>query len=53
MIQGVRDIFEIVDKSIIGSGKPDAAENSKGKIVLIGKGLMGLGFEESLLGGLR
>ncbi|KAL8921359.1 MAG: hypothetical protein Q9172_004052 [Xanthocarpia lactea] len=53
MIQGVRDIFEIVDKSIIGSGKVDAAENSKGKIVLIGKGLMGLGFEESLLGGLR
>ncbi len=53
MIQGVRDIFEIVDKSIIGSGKPDSAENSKGKIVLIGRGLMGLGFEESLLGGLR
>ncbi|KAL8802832.1 MAG: hypothetical protein Q9200_006448 [Gallowayella weberi] len=47
MIQGVRDVFEIIDRSVVedGSGGQSGAE---GKIVLIGKGLVGLPFAESL-----
>ncbi|KAL8801726.1 MAG: hypothetical protein Q9182_004265 [Xanthomendoza sp. 2 TL-2023] len=50
MIQGVRDVFEIIDTSVVeedcGSGQSRVEGN--GKIVLIGKGLVGLPFAESL-----
>ncbi|KAL8710625.1 MAG: hypothetical protein Q9220_004849 [cf. Caloplaca sp. 1 TL-2023] len=44
MLQGVRDVFEIVDRGEVGS------KSGKGKIVLIGKGLVGEVFEESVQG---
>ncbi|KAL9580185.1 MAG: hypothetical protein Q9212_004645 [Teloschistes hypoglaucus] len=49
MIQGVRDIFDIVEQTSTSS--QEASVNRAelgGKIVLIGKGLRGLGFQESL-----
>ncbi|KAL8771036.1 MAG: hypothetical protein Q9209_003455 [Squamulea sp. 1 TL-2023] len=52
MIQGVRDIFEITDNSDVKSGQngmPDSIMERRGKIVLIGVGLVGLPFEESLV----
>lgn len=42
MIQGVRDVFEIVD--VEGHGD----DTQRGKLVLIGRGLAGLPVEESL-----
>lgn len=49
MIQGVRDVFEIVD---IDSNEPEKKNTGKkassGKIVLIGRGLAGLPLQESL-----
>lgn len=49
MIQGVRDVFEIVD---IDSDAPEQQKTGKkapsGKIVLIGRGLAGLPLQESL-----
>lgn len=52
MIQGVRDVFEMIDQGGGGSGS-DGLGKRKGKIVLIGKGLVGLPFQESLLESLR
>lgn len=53
MIQGVQDVFEILDKAHPGSGtqdrKTEVGGDRKGKIVLIGTGMMGLPFEESLV----
>ena len=49
MIQGVRDVFEMIEQS--GDGGMEKGDR-KGKIVLIGKGLMGLPFQESLTGAL-
>ncbi|KAL8869428.1 MAG: hypothetical protein Q9198_007888 [Flavoplaca austrocitrina] len=49
MIQGVRDVFEMIDQG--GDGSTEKGER-KGKIVLIGKGLVGLPFHESLMGSL-
>ncbi|KAI4198412.1 MAG: hypothetical protein LQ350_005272 [Teloschistes chrysophthalmus] len=54
MIQGVRDIFDIVEQTSASS--QDASVNQAergGKIVLIGKGLRGLGFQESLANALE
>lgn len=49
MIQGVRDVFEIVD---IDRDPPEKKKTGKkaplGKIVLIGRGLAGLPLQESL-----
>ncbi|KAL8993881.1 MAG: hypothetical protein Q9169_006020 [Polycauliona sp. 2 TL-2023] len=56
MIQGVRDVFEMIDQD--GGGGDDrheakgGEEGRKGKIVLIGKGLVDLDFQASLLGNL-
>ena len=50
MIQGVRDVFEMIDQE--GDGSTEKGER-KGKIVLIGKGLVGLPFQESLMGALE
>lgn len=51
MIQGVRDVFEIIDltssKSVAGN-EVDPSSAAHGKIVLIGKGLVGVPFQESL-----
>lgn len=49
MIQGVRDVFEMIERGGDG-GVRDAGR--KGKIVLIGKDLVGLPFQESLMGAL-
>ncbi|KAL9612500.1 MAG: hypothetical protein Q9204_008955 [Flavoplaca sp. TL-2023a] len=49
MIQGVRDIFEMIEQG--GDGEMEKGDR-KGKIVLIGKGLVGLPFQESLMGAL-
>lgn len=47
MIQGVRDVFEMVDMSSSAQDQGQA-----GKLVLIGRGLSGLPVEESLRGAL-
>ena len=39
----------MVDQGVEGRSS-DSVENRKGKIVLIGKGLVGLPFQENLLG---
>ena len=46
MIQGVREVFEIVDADYDGAGAGSASLG--GKIVFIGRGLDGEGFERSL-----
>lgn len=49
MIQGVRDVFEIVDIDSDASGKNMTEDKgSAGKIVLIGRGLADLPLQESL-----
>lgn len=61
MIQGVRDVFEMVDMDDDdsstrgqGRGQPQPqAGGGEGKIVLIGRGLAGLPVEESLLGAMN
>ncbi|KAL9601463.1 MAG: hypothetical protein Q9219_002529 [cf. Caloplaca sp. 3 TL-2023] len=60
MIQGVRDVFEIIEDEVSrgeGRGKKREAvgegEERKGKIVLIGKGLGGMPFEGSLASALE
>lgn len=64
MIQGVRDVFEMVDmdddSSTRGQGRGQSQSQSQpqagggeGKIVLIGRGLSGLPVEESLLGAMN
>ncbi|KAL8923085.1 MAG: hypothetical protein Q9208_004769 [Pyrenodesmia sp. 3 TL-2023] len=51
MIQGVRDVFEILDhtnsRSVAGN-TVDITSTGSGKIVLIGKGLVGVPFQASL-----
>jgi len=53
MIQAVRDLYEITDlaqaKTQTTETQPSEASNDKGKLVLIGKGLNGWPWEESLL----
>ncbi|KAL8904064.1 MAG: hypothetical protein Q9207_003525 [Kuettlingeria erythrocarpa] len=53
MIQGVRDVFEIIDhtsssRGVAGSAVAGDESTARGKIVLIGKGLVGVPFQESL-----
>ncbi|KAL8645654.1 MAG: hypothetical protein Q9226_007204 [Calogaya cf. arnoldii] len=50
MIHGVRDVFEMTDQAAVRNGEK---MKGKGKIVLIGKGLAGLPFQESLTGNLE
>ncbi|KAL8653613.1 MAG: hypothetical protein Q9210_001991 [Variospora velana] len=53
MIQGVREIFEMINQTPSRSEEGNVADDdgaAKGKIVLIGTGLAGLPFEESLVG---
>lgn len=51
MIQGVREVFEMIDQT--ASEREESNSATKGKIVLIGMGLAGLTFEESLAGVLK
>jgi hypothetical protein len=46
LVQGVREIFEIFDAPAT-SVTSDASKNSQGKIVLIGRYLLNVPFEES------
>lgn len=51
MIQGVRDVFEIIDQTTPEKAQRDLASGlaqKRGKIVLIGKGIWALPFQESL-----
>lgn len=52
MIQGVREVFEMSDLKVQPKEKLNAAE-TLGKIVLIGKSIAGLPWQESLLAHLR
>ena len=45
MVQGVRDVFEITDLDI----KADDVRDTTGKLVLIGRGLANLAWEDTLL----
>lgn len=53
MVQGVRDVFEITDlkeePKKETEDKLEATKNDRGKLVLIGRGLVGLPWEASLL----
>ena len=49
MLQGVRDVFEIVD---LGSADGEESEG-QGKLVFIGRGIKDLDFEGSLARALR
>ena len=52
MIQGVRDVFEITDNAVSSSATQSEnvlnGEERAGKVVLIGKGIAGLPWDESL-----
>jgi hypothetical protein len=48
MIQGVRDVFEIVDLDRKEDGPPPQQQQQQGKIVLIGRGVAALPVAESL-----
>ena len=45
MVQGVRDVFEITDLD----SEQDDVRGEKGKLVLIGRGLKDLAWEDTLL----
>jgi hypothetical protein len=49
IVQGVRDIFEILDSPNPHAPTDDVIPSSQGKIVLIGRYLSNKLFEESLL----
>jgi hypothetical protein len=50
MIQGVREVFEIIDNPSAVAGESDPVE---GKIVLIGRHLRDFDFQKSLLAAIR
>lgn len=54
MVQGVREVFEIVDLDRGGKSAGESVEGEKeeGKLVLIGRGLHGVAFGGSLRGSL-
>lgn len=47
LVQGVREIFEILDAPASSGTSFDASMNTLGKIVLIGRHLLNVPFEES------
>ena len=49
MIQGVRDVFEIADGPLSDQDSNIGGLNRTGKIVLIGRGLVRVPFEDSLV----
>lgn len=52
MIQGVRDVFDMVDLDESAPNQQDETGRREGKLVLIGRGFSDLPVEESLLGSL-
>ena len=52
MIQGVREVFEMTDFELQSRDKQDGA-GTMGKIVLIGRSITGLPWQESLLAHLQ
>tara|TARA_R110002060_G_scaffold43662_2_gene55026 strand:+ start:395 stop:742 length:348 start_codon:yes stop_codon:yes gene_type:complete len=48
IVQGVRDVFDIVDAPI-ANRSTETASNSEGKVVLIGRNIVGKPFGESLI----
>ena len=53
MLQGVREVFEIVDLDPPPAGTENDANQGHGKIVFIGRGIAGLDFKGSLARALR
>lgn len=53
MVQGVREVFEIVDLESPGAGPEEGASGSQGKLVFIGRGIKELDVEGSLARALR
>ncbi|CZT43850.1 probable dopamine-responsive protein [Rhynchosporium secalis] len=49
IVQGVRDVFEIVDAPIASDSTLETAPNQPGKVVLIGRHLVNQPFRESLI----
>lgn len=49
IIQGVRDVFDIIDAPLNPSYAPKESEKNKGKIVLIGRGLRHSNFQSSFM----
>ncbi|RKF55078.1 COBW domain-containing protein 1 [Erysiphe neolycopersici] len=49
IIQGVRDVFDIIDAPLNPSYVPKETEKNKGKIVLIGRGLIHSHFQSSFM----
>ncbi len=47
IVQGVREVFEILDSPELNNSEAKVTPQTKGKIVLIGRRLVGLPFEES------
>lgn len=52
MVQGVREVFEIVDMEE-GGGEMQQRGDNMGKLVLIGRGIDGEELERSLMGALE
>ena len=53
IVQGVREVFEILDSPESRNSTDDAAIHTKGKIVLIGRRLLDKRFEESFLNSVK
>lgn len=49
IVQGVRDIFEIIDAPIDSSHSNRGNENKEGKFVIIGRGIKDIPFQQSIL----
>jgi hypothetical protein len=49
IVQGVRDVFEIVDAPSVSESTSETASTRQGKVVLIGRHLVDLPFRESLI----
>lgn len=53
IVQGVREVFEILDSPESRNPVGDVASQTKGKIVLIGRRLLDKRFEESFLNSIK
>lgn len=49
IVQGVREVFEIVDAPNLGSSAGESVVASQCKVVVIGRNLVGKPFEESFI----
>lgn len=53
LVQGVRDVFEILDSPESNTPTVESGSSKLGKIVLIGRRLIDLPFEESFLSAIK